>query len=150
MTGGQACIKASLQLQRSLRALATTAQPQGTCHHVDAGTHCICSQAAECLPAAPGLCVEQLGAPVPPAPCSILAGRGREEPAAPGQEGSGGARQGGGRGRRRPAHHPHQRQLPLHPPVQLQVWLLLPHSQNVLRAAAGGGQERSADAERSR
>lgn len=135
-------------MYKSQPAVAT--QPQGTCHHVDAGTRCVRSQDAERLPAAPGLRVEQLGAPVPPAPGSILAGRGREEPAAPGQEGSGGAQQGGRRGRRRPAHHSHQRQLPLYAPVQLQVWLLLPHSQNVLRAAAGGGQERSADAEGSR
>lgn len=81
---------------------AVAMQPQGTCHHADAGTRCVRSQVAEHLPAASGLRVEQLGAPVPPAP-GILAGR--REPAAPEQE-EAEAQQGRGRGRRRPATTP--------------------------------------------
>lgn len=36
-----------------------------------------------------------------------------------------------------------QRQLPLHAAVQLQLWLLLSHGQDVVRTAAGRGQARS-------
>lgn len=43
-----------------------------------------------------------------------------------------------------------QRQLPFHQAVQLPVRLLLPHGQNKLRAANGGGQARLADVEGSR
>jgi len=44
----------------------------------------------------------------------------------------------GGQGR--DSSDSHQRQLSLHQAVQLQVWFLLPHGQDLLRAAPGGSQ----------
>lgn len=117
----------------------------GAAHHGDASAHCSGCVAAEPVPAAAGLPLEW------PGPSVLLAenspGVARFWKGTATATGPDRARGDPGRTEQFSAHNPRERQLSLHPSVQLQMRLLLPHSQDLLRAAPGGGQARAASAQ---